>query len=75
MIDAELQTCLDQVEGIQEIDMEDLWKVLYEKLLLSFPLFSRRIEYLRLQQHRDELPSTFLQRIMSESKDTRREDE
>ena len=38
---------------------------------MSFPLFSRRIEYLRLPQKRDELPSTFLQRIMVESTDAR----
>ena len=61
MIDGDWQTRLESVEGIQEMEMDDLWKV----------LFSRRIEYLRLTQNRDELPSTFLQRIMVESKDAR----
>ena len=32
MIDAEWQTRLEQVEGIQEMEMEELWKVLDEKL-------------------------------------------
>ena len=45
--------------GIQEIEMDALWQVLDEKLLLSFPIFSRRIEYLRLTQNRGELPSAF----------------
>ena len=71
MIDGDWQTRLESVEGIQEMEMDDLWQVLDEKLLLSFPLFSRRIEYLRLTQNRDELPSTFLLRIMVESKDAR----
>ena len=71
MIDGDWKIRLESVEGIQEMEMDDLWQVLDEKLLLSFPLFSRRIEYLRLTQNRDELPSTFLQRIMVESKDKR----
>ena len=33
--------------------------------------FHYSVEYLRLTQNRDELPSTFLQRIMVESKDPR----
>ena len=59
MIDGDWQTRLESVEGIQEMEMDALWQVLDEKLLLSFPLFSRRIEYLRLTQNRDELTSTF----------------
>ena len=52
MIDGDWQTRLESVEGIQEMDMDELGKVIDEKVLLSFPLFSRRIEYLRLLQKR-----------------------
>ena len=45
--------------------------MIYGKFWMRNCCFSRRIEYLRLTQNRDELPSTFLQRIMVESKDTR----